>query len=409
MLRRRALTTCLVSLLAAPLVTTQAGTAAPPPPDMSDAVVVAWARTANRTVFNEAGLAPPVGALYLGFTSLAVHDAVQTAVRQGNASPQAAAAAAAHDVLVEYFVNHPVLPSPSPVTPGLLSSDLAASLATVPDGRAENKGVRIGRRAAADMIASRLGDGRNDPSFVYSRPDEPGVWQPPPTGMLAPWLGYVRPLVLGRPVAVDGPDPLDSAAYAADFEEVRVDGSKLSTDDGKLQTARFFSGNPVPAYQEAIAAWLAGHPKPITRTARLFADLNAAVADAARNSWRLKFEVGYWRPVEAIREATEDGNDATTADPTWEPRVPTPPYSDYVSGHAVVTSSFAETVRIHLGDIQLRIASPVTGTTREYTTWALEHDALLARIWLGIHFRDAMEDGYLLGHETARRVHRRLG
>ena len=95
MLRRRTLTACLASLLAAPLVATQAGTAAPQAPDMSDAVVVAWARTASRTVFSEAGLAPPVGALYLGFTSLAGHDAVLTALRQGNASPQAAAAAAA--------------------------------------------------------------------------------------------------------------------------------------------------------------------------------------------------------------------------------------------------------------------------------------------------------------------------
>ena len=28
----------------------------------------------------------------------------------------------------------------------------------------------------------------------------------------------------------------------------------------------------------------------------------------------------------------------------------------------------------------------------------------MARIWAGIHFRDAMDDGYYIGHETARRV-----
>lgn len=43
--------------------------------------------------------------------------------------------------------------------------------------------------------------------------------------------------------------------------------------------------------------------------------------------------------------------------------------------------------------------------TRTYATLtALEHDALQARIWGGLHFRDAMEDGYHLGHTTAQRV-----
>ena len=46
-----------------------------------------------------------------------------------------------------------------------------------------------------------------------------------------------------------------------------------------------------------------------------------------------------------------------------------------------------------------------SGTQRSYATLtALEHDTLNARIWGGLHFRDAMEDGYYLGHTTADRV-----
>ena len=86
--------------------------------------------------------------------------------------------------------------------------------------------------------------------------------------------------------------------------------------------------------------------------------------------------------------------------------MPNPSYSDYTSGHAAATSPFAEVVRQTLGDdtpLVLRIGAQ----TRSYATLtALEHDALHARIWGGLHFRDAMDDGYLLGHTTAQRVMR---
>jgi hypothetical protein len=338
---------------------------------------------------------------------LTVNDAVQTALQRGHTSVKAAIAQSAHDVLVEYF----------PAAEASLDASLAATLDSVQSATAEAKGVRIGRDAAAEMIASRVGDGRNDTSIVFSIPLAPGVWEPPPTGMLAPWLGYVKPLLPTEPVAVDGPDALTSATYTADFNEVKRVGSLTASLADRsahdTETAKFFTTNTFFAYQDALMRYLDTHPLGVSTSAKLFATINAATANAVIQTWRLKREVGFWRPNQAIIRADTDGNADTVADAGWQPLnvtlppfAPNPPYSDYASGHAAVTSSFAQSVRNYLGDaVPLHLFSTVTGTDRTYPTLSsLEADAFMSRIWLGIHFRDAMDDGYYLGHQTANRV-----
>jgi hypothetical protein len=87
----------------------------------------------------------------------------------------------------------------------------------------------------------------------------------------------------------------------------------------------------------------------------------------------------------------------------WTSVLPVPPYPDWPSGHGTLTAAFAETVRCHLGDIPLTLNG--AGEPRTYTSLAaLEHAAFMSRIWGGIHFRDAMDDAYLIGHTVARGV-----
>ena len=375
--------------------------------DLGASIALEWQRIAQRTMFVDSQPATPVPAspLYFGFSSLAMDAAVTSARGQGT-SASAAAAVAAHDVLVEYF----------PASTAKLDADLATSLSKIPDGRAERSGIEIGRAAADKMVASRVGDGRNA-QVPYTKAPAPGIWQPPATGMAVPWLGFVKPLVLPKPVSVDGPDPIGSAAYATDFNEVKRVGSATSTERTAAQTdtARFFSVNPVLQLREALLDQLASHPLSLARTTRLFATLDAATADALIQAWRLKYDIGYWRPFQAIPAADTDGNDATTADPTWKPLIETPPpgttppYPDYVSGHACVVAAFTATVRPVLGDVSLSIPALVSNTKRTYPSLsAIENDAFMARIWLGIHFRDAMEDGYKIGHETGKQVSSKL-
>lgn len=405
---RTGIATLAGSLLLAPLVaiSSPANSAVRVEPaaasGSSAQVVLDWQRTALHTVYTANGTPAPVGAPYLGFTSMAMLDAVDRAGRRGQTSAQAAAAVAAHHVLEEYF----------PASEVALDADLDASLATIPAGPAKWRGMQVGSRAAAALIAERADDGRNDPSRVYSKPPAPGVWQPPATGMLAPWLGFTDFLALDCPLPVDGPDPLTSTAYARDVEEVRRYGSAVSTDRTPAQTdtARFYTANPVLQVSQALIDRVETHPIGLRKTALLFAATHASMADSLIQAWNLKYDKGFWRPVEAIRGAADDGNDATVADPSWTPMVATPPYPDYLTGHGAVVGSAAEVARALLGEhTTLTLSSSAVPTPRTYTMLAdLEDEALNARIWQGIHFRDAMEDGYSLAHRTARLVLRDL-
>lgn len=368
-------------------------------------VVTDWQRTLLRTVYTENASPIPSGVLYLGFTSLSMHRAVKWA-HWRHASPVAAAAVAAHDVLVEYF----------PASAGNLATDLATSLATVPGGPAKTKGMAIGAAVADQLIERRADDGRGDASIVYDEPAGPGVWQPfDPVGnpfnppFVVPWLGFVDFLVLHHRVHVDGPDPITSAAYAFDVQEVKRVGIAGPTADRtpyQTETATFFNFNPAIMLGEGLLALLAEDPMSLRATSRLFARMHVAMADSVIQAWRLKFDEAYWRPYQAIQGAADDHNPATVADPTWTPHIPNPPYPDYVSGHASLTGPAIEVIRRTLGEeTALTVRNSTLNLERTYATLSeYEFDAFHARIWGGLHFRDAMEDGYLIGHTTASRV-----
>lgn len=411
---RRTLALLLTSVLALPLVATvadatpagsgrSARASAGPQDDHVKAAeaAVAWQRIAVRTIWSETvpTPAPPVGSMYLTFTSLAVHDAAQEAQRKGRVAATAAVATAAHDVLHAYF----------PASRTNLDADLAATMARIPDGRKADAGAAIGAAAAAAMIASRVGDGRFNPAIVYQKTPGVGVWQPAPGGAMAlAWLGFLEPIVDVEPVALDGPDPLGSAAYAADFAEVAAIGSTTSTTRTADQTAisQFFANNVNGAYRLAVCDVVDREPMGLLPTTRMFAQMDAAVLTSFIQTFRLKYDVGFWRPGAAIAAAGSDGNPDTVAQTGWVALNPTPAYSDYTSGHAAATSPWAEVVRQTLGD-DTPLVIRIGAQTRSYATIsALEHDTLNARIWGGLHFRDAMDDGYHLGHVTAQRVMR---
>ena len=331
----------------------------------------------------------PAQSLYLAFTSTAVDRAVRKSVKTASSSETAAVARAAHDVLVEYF----------PGSAGTLDTKLTESLADVPDGPAEVTGVTIGAEAAAEVIASRVGDGRGDSSIVYSAQPGIGVWVDS-RPMAAAWYGFVDRIVAGRPVVVDGPDPVGSAAYRTDLAETRDDG-RSGADADKAATATFFNVPGFALYRNALISYLREHPIALAETTDLFADLDRASAEAMRQTWRLKFTEGFWRPTAAI--TSDDGDPLTDPVSDWTAVLPVPPYPDWPSGHGTLTSAFAETVRCHLGDVELTLNG--AGVPRTYASLAaMEHEAFMSRIWGGIHFRDAMDDAYLIGHTVARRA-----
>ena len=414
-MRRRILVRATVLLLAALLLATPAALAPPaqaaPPVARDPAVISIWNAIAVRTIVVQGLKPPPVAQLYLGFVSAAIYNAVVTIDGRftpyasqprphGHASPEAAAATAAYRVLSGYF----------PASAEQLTVDYQASLAQIPDGVAKTRGVRVGEEAARTIVRLREGNGR-DAAITLDVAPGPGVWRPTPPAfapMLAPWLGVVRPLLLGSPTQLPlaGPDPLTSTAYTRDFNEVKAVGAAASTTRTPAQTdtARFFSDNPVVQYQAGLRDLATRHRLDIDHSARLFAILNMTGADALNACWRGKYEFPFWRPSTAIQLADTDNNPATTADPTWTPLVVNPPYPDYPSGHACLTGATSNSLAHLFGarHINLALSSAVTGTTRQYrTAQDLDRDTMNARIWLGIHFRTAMTDGNQLGHRVS--------
>ncbi|CAL9311699.1 vanadium-dependent haloperoxidase [Streptomyces sp. SudanB182_2057] len=394
-------------------------TAATAPPDAGPrtaadpaAVVREWNAIATDTITTSLGPRPSgQAAIWQGFVSVAVYNAV-VGIEGGyalykwrehgpaGASSAAAAATAAHDVLLAYF----------PAFEERLDTAYADSLAALPAGPARDRGVRYGERAAARVIELREGDGRFA-DVPYTASPAPGVWRPTPPAFqpfIDTWLARLRPLLLTSPrqFRPGGPPALSSAAYAEDVRELKVMGAKTGSGRTARQTetALFFGGNLVAQVQAAVRDHAARHRLGIARTARLFAAVNAAATDAVVTAWDAKLHYAFWRPITAIRLAGTDGNPATTPDPDWEPLLPTPPHPDYLAGHTTVAAAVVRALTGVLGTsrIDLDVPSEVTGTTRYYRSADdLNRDVVDARVWAGVHSRTADADGRRAGTRLA--------
>jgi hypothetical protein len=415
-MRRGILVRATVVMVAALLLATPAALTSPaqatPRVARDPAVIRTWDAIAVRTIVVQGLKPPPVTQLYLGFVSAAIYNAVVTIDGRftpytsqprahAHASPEAAAATAAYRVLSVYF----------PASAEQLTADYQASLARIPNGVGKVHGIRVGEDAARAIVRLREGDGR-DANITLNVTPAPGVWRPTPPAfapMLAPWLGFVRPLLLTSPTQIPyaGPNALTSAAYTRDFNEVKAIGAAASATrtPAQTETARFWNDSVPVQYQAAFRDLATRYRLDITDSARMLAILNMTAADAAIACWRGKYDIPFWRPSTAIQLADTDGNPATTADPSWTPLVANPPYPEHLSGHACLTGATANGLGSLLGrqNIDLVVSSAVTGTTRHYATErALNRETMNARVWLGIHFRKAVVEGNRLGHRVSR-------
>jgi len=391
-------------MAAALLAATVGGTASGARGAADAAVIRDWNATMVATIVTDAGKGNAEGILWYSFVQAAVYNAVQGITHRYElykwdvrgpraASPEAAAATAAYQVLMHYF----------PASASRLNTAYAASLARVPDGTAESQGISYGERAAARLIELRTGDGRNAP-IVFDMPLAPGVWRPTPPGngaFLVPWLSQVTPFTTNSPSQFRpaAPPALTSATYTTEFNEVKEFGAKTGSSRTALQTqtALFFSDIAIGPMQAALRDLTLRRGLDISDSARLFAAADLSASDSGIAAWDGKMHFGLWRPITAIRLAGDDGNDATAADPAWESLINTPPYPDYPSGLCNLMGAVSRSLTRVLGDgtIDLNITSVAAGTpgsplTRHYATAAeLNKDAIDARVWSGIHFRTA--------------------
>jgi membrane-associated phospholipid phosphatase len=322
-----------------------------------------------------------------------------------SASETAAADAAAHAALIGLY----------PAERSSIDADYAAELATVADGPAKDKGIRLGEQVATDLLAVRAGDGSSvaPPPFVAGA--DPGDYRLTPPNFPAPvfttW-GRISPFVLerGDQFRPGPPPPLTGAAYATAFDEVKSLGSATSATRTPEQTeiGKFWNP-PIQNFWNEIAQTVAlAHHSDLATTARLFAALNLSIADSAIAFYDVKYSYRLWRPVTAIRLADDDGNAGTTADANWLPLAGnTAPDPSYPGAHSTISATAAEVLARFFGDRQrFAVTSPaLPGVTRSFTSLsAAEEEAGFSRIYAGQHFRFDHDAGLRLGNQVARFV-----
>jgi hypothetical protein len=378
----------------------------------------------------------------LAMVQAAVHDALNAIDRRFEpyalegvldplASPDAAIATAAHDTLVG-LIPVGALPftgfgsvAQQTAAVNFANAAYVSDVGTIPDDEAKTRGIAVGQAAAQAILTRRFGDGAT--TFVpYTPGTDPGDWQPTPNPVpfdppaaadrlpaAVPWWGDITTFVLrtSDQFQTDGPPALTSDRYTTDYNEVKAIGAKLSavrTGD-QSQIARFwYEGSP--AGWSRIARVVAdAHGLDAWDRARLLALVNLAMADGFIAGWKDKYTFNFWRPVTAIRAGDTDGNDNTIPDPAWDSLLNSPALPDYPSTHSILGGAASEVLRrfFHHDDIVFTSTSgaPFAGITRSYTSFsqaAVENGN--SRIYAGIHFRSAVEDGIAQGKRIGRFV-----
>ena len=307
------------------------------------------------------------------------------------ASTEAAIAAAAHAALSK------LISARKPE----FDAALAGVLEQIEDRSAAFAGLRVGREAAAVVLAARADDGASR-TVAYVPGKNAGEYRPTPpdfTPAFAAQWGAVRPFVLASSAQFrPGPPPAVKSVRARnDIEEARAFGGKATSQrtDEQSEIARFWYESSPQGWNRIAREVVAARKLDEWESARLFALVNLALADGYIAGFEAKYHYGYWRPVTAIRE---------TGDASWLSYLDTPPLPDYPSNHTVEGAAAATILARYFGtdfvSFSMTSGAPYPGITRRFWSFseaARENGA--SRVLAGIHFSAAVQAGYQQGEQ----------
>jgi hypothetical protein len=336
---------------------------------------------------------------------------VQSAAPHG-ASRRAAVIAAAYTTLVALFPTRQVQ----------LDASYADSLGALDDddgprGQSVERGIAWGQEVANAVLAWRMADGFSDSQSPFTGGLAIGQWRPvpPATAMSGQALAFTEMFVLANNSQFQPPPPrtLSSATYADDFNAVKAFGRKTDSARSEEQTALapFWEGNASVHWNQAANQIAQTHHLSMSKSNRLLAVLNLAMADTAFTIFSAKRFYGAiptevtWRPITAIAAADNDGNPGTPAEAGWLPLVATPSHPEYPAGHPSLNGAAATILLDHFGDSQTFTLTTPGQPNRTYTSLRQARaDGNNARVWGGMHYPSTVVISNDVGKAIARYV-----
>lgn len=307
-------------------------------------------------------------------------------------SKEAAAASAGYEVLLTLYPDQ---------KPGL-DAALAASLSGIKETEAKAKGIELGKKAAAGIIALRANDGSKTQE-TYRPHGKPGVYVPTVVPIEST-SGALMPFVMatGSQFRPAPPPALDSQKWTKDLNEIRDMGSRDSTKRTAEQTniARFWFQTGPRTYNPIVRQIAIAKDMDVVDCARLFALSSLAGVDAFIAVFDAKFTYNLWRPVTAIRNADLTSNPATPRDASWLPLGVTPPHPEYPCAHCIVAAAVSTVLQKAAGDQigEVSLTSTTAPGTRKWTRLQDYSDEVSnSRIYAGFHYRFSTEVGKDMG------------
>lgn len=332
------------------------------------------------------------------------------------ASMQAAAAAAAYTVMADLY-------------PGMLgdfASLYSSQLSSLADDQAKLDGINFGSLVANDILGWRVSDGASDASnpLLYTPLGSAGHWAPTgPTYADAalPGWGSVSTFAAADVNTYTGSLGMTNATYlttpgyTADYNTVKDIGSATSGTRTTEQTdaALFWEGAPgtitnIGLWNKVAAGIVSGQSLGLADSARLYAALNVALADAAIVAWDTKFEVDLWSPETAIQNGASDGNGDTAGNPAWQPLLTSPNSPSYFAEQAIFGGAASGILESYAGtNYAFTLDSDTDGDgindiTLNFSSLAAARDmAMLSGLWGGSYFEKSVIDSAATGDQLA--------
>ena len=401
----------------------------------SNEVVVQWSELLSQSIDDRMPL-PAESKIYAMIT-LAMHDALNNVVpkyetyaldnsevdasgitkKNIHSIADAAVSQAARDMMIQLY------PSSAAAADALLTTILAG----IEDPELKSRGIYIGSAAATAVIEKRANDfplrfvsyaGGIEPGefrvdfapFVNANPNPP-FW--PANAAYAPNMGELTPFGIesSDQFRDEAPYPLNSEEYIADYNETKTLGCEVCPMRTEEQTeiGAFWIESNASSMNRLARTLIEERKLDGWEAARLIGLVEMAIIDAYIASFEGKAYYKLWRPVSAIRLGDFDGVDETVGDESWTSSFFTPPTAEYPSTHAYAGGSAAAVFKSFFNSdhIDLNVTSPynLPGVERHISSFSqMSYETAISRIYIGYHFRHAVEVGERQGKELGEYV-----